>query len=199
MKSKRAQVGSIITILIIIALLIIILIISGVRINSQIIDNKQSSESTYEDADRNLINTQDAIIKSEVQTAISMINNYYKKYKAGEMTKEQARLQAADALRNLRYGDDYTGYFWADTSKGINVVLYGNKNVEGKNRYDTTLNGVDFIHKIIANGMQPGGGYTEYYFPKYKQSEPKAKRSYSKYYEPFDWVIGTGYYIEDLN
>lgn len=200
MESKRAQVGRLFIILIILAIILYFLITGGIKIesNKQTKSNEELTINTIDNQDLKLIDIQDAIIKSEVQTAISMVNNYYKKYNKREMSFEEAKLKAADALRNLRYGENYNGYFWADTSDGINVVLYGKKDVEGKNRYNASMYGVYYIQEIISNGMKPGGGYTEYYFPKYKQSEPKPKRSYSKYYEPFDWIIGTGYYLEDL-
>jgi methyl-accepting chemotaxis protein len=39
---------------------------------------------------------------------------------------------AQDLLRDMHYGTD--GYFCADTKEGVNVVLYGRKDTEGRNR-----------------------------------------------------------------
>ena len=64
---------------------------------------------------------QDLLIKSEVETAVSMLQAIYAKHQRGEMTLEKAKALGADLLRELRYGTD--GYFWADTTEGINVVL----------------------------------------------------------------------------
>lgn len=139
---------------------------------------------------------QDILIKTEVQTAVSMLDYFYGKTADGTTTFEQAKLEAADALRQLRYGDDKTGYFWADTTEGVNVVLYGKADVEGKNRYNDHVNGVYYVRNILEKGMN-GGGYTDYYYPKINGEEPKEKRAYSMVYEPFGWVVGTGYYIED--
>ena len=47
--------------------------------------------------------------------------------------------------------------------------------------------------------MQEGGGYTEYWFPKEGQTEASPKRAYSKYYEPFGWVVGTGNYTDNID
>lgn len=141
----------------------------------------------------------DLLIINQTQQAVSMLGTVYDGYKDGMYTLDQAKNMAADLLRYLRYGDNNEGYFWADTSDGTNVVLYGRKDVEGKNRMNSTVCGIDHVREIIANGKQPGGGYTDYYYPKKDGSRPLAKRGYSIYFQPFDWIVGTGYYLEDLD
>lgn len=139
----------------------------------------------------------DNYIKSQVNNVISLIDSINKKYKNGEYTLEEAKKLSADIVRDLRYEDG--GYFWIDTTDGQNVVLLGNK-TEGTNRMNLKdANGYEMIKDIIKNGMKEGGGYTEYYFPKEGKTEPSPKRSYSKYYEPFGWVIGTGNYIDNID
>jgi methyl-accepting chemotaxis protein len=136
---------------------------------------------------------QDLIIKSEIETAISMLQTIYTKHQKGEMTLAQAKLLGAELLRGLRYGTD--GYFWADTTEGINVVLYGQKDVEGKNRIDLKdSRGKPLVKDLIAKA-KAGGGYEDYWFPKERQTTPFPKRGYVQLFEPFGWVIGTGYYL----
>jgi len=139
---------------------------------------------------------QDIIIKSEVQTAISMLASVNSKVISKELTLDQAKKLGADLLRDLRYGDDKEGYFFADTAEGLNVVLYGRKDVEGINRYNANLHGVYYVKEFIAKGRQ-GGGYTDYWFPKKDGKDPLRKRSYTLLFEPFEWVVGTGYYLDE--
>lgn len=135
---------------------------------------------------------QDLLIKSEVETAVSMLQAVYAKHRKGEMTLEKAKQLGADLLRELRYGND--GYFWADTKEGVNVVLYGRKDVEGRNRIkDQDPKGVYYVKEFLAKA-KAGGGYIDYQFSKKGQTTPLAKRSYVQPFEPFGWVIGTGYY-----
>ena len=137
---------------------------------------------------------QDVEIKAATQTSVSMLQAIYDKSKRGEITNEQARKEGADILRILRYGKEGQGYFWADTVDGINVVLPVNREIEGTNRLNANLKGVYYIREIITHGRQPGGGYTDYWFPKPGSTEPSKKRGYSLLFEPFGWVVGTGYY-----
>lgn len=135
---------------------------------------------------------QDMLIKSEVETAVSMLQAIYKKHQKAEMSLEEAKRLGADLLRELRYGKE--GYFWADTTEGINVVLYGKKNVEGKSRLDhRDRNGIFYIKKFLALA-KAGGGYTEYWFSKRGKLTPQPKRSYVLLFKPFGWVVGSGYY-----
>ena len=135
---------------------------------------------------------QDMLIKSEVETAVSMLQAIFRKHQQGEMNLVQAKKLGADLLRELRYGSE--GYFWADTTEGVNVVLYGKKDVEGKNRLENRdQNGTFYIKKFLAIG-KVGGGYVEYWFPKRDETIAQPKRSYVLLFEPFGWVVGSGYY-----
>ncbi len=133
----------------------------------------------------------DTLVKSEVETAYSMLGALSAKVDSGALTLAQAKKIGADTLREMRYGTD--GYFFADTSKGVNVVLPGNTAVEGTNRYNDQIDGVNYVQQIIAAGMN-GGGYTDYSYPKLGETTPAPKRAYSMYFAPFDWNVGTGYY-----
>lgn len=138
---------------------------------------------------------QDLLIKSQVETAISMLQAIEAKRQQGQMTAEQARKLGADLLRELKYGGD--GYFWADTEAGVNVVLYGRQDTEGRNRLeDQDAAGFCYVKALIAQA-QAGGGYVDYLFTKKGQAEPLAKRSYVQRFAPFGWVVGTGYYRTD--
>ncbi len=136
---------------------------------------------------------QDLMIKSQVETAISMLQTVYSKHQNGELTLEQAKQLGADLLRGLRYGKE--GYFWADTTEGANVVLYGRTDVEGKNRLEFKDYKGKFIVKEFIAKARGGGGYVDYWFPKESQTTPLPKRGYVQLFEPFGWVVGTGYYL----
>ncbi len=134
----------------------------------------------------------DLLIKSEVETAVSMLQAVYDKHLNDGIDPEKLKALAADLLRDLRYGSD--GYFWADTKEGVNVVLYGRKDVEGRNRLeDKDPNGVYYVKEFIKLA-DAGGGYLDYAFTKLGETKQQAKRSYVKLFEPFGWVVGSGYY-----
>lgn len=139
----------------------------------------------------------DEQIKAQVDSVISLCQSIYNQYEAGEYTLDEATKLAADQIRDLRYGNN--GYFWVDTYDGTNVVLLGN-DAEGTNRMDAVdANGFAYIQAIISAGKQEDGGFTDYVFPREGETESSPKRAYSKAFEPFGWVLGTGNYTDDID
>jgi len=138
----------------------------------------------------------DLLIKSEIETAVSMLERLAALRDEGSLGDAEARNLAATLLRELRYGED--GYFWADTPQGDNVVLLGGAS-EGTNRMALKdVNGYELVRAIIDAAMK-GGGYTDYWFPRAGETEAAPKRGYSKHAPGFNWVIGTGNYTDDID
>lgn len=139
----------------------------------------------------------DQSIKEQVDGVISLLQEINAEYEAGKYTLEEAKKLAADEVREMRYGE--AGYFWIDESDGTNVVLLGN-DTEGTNRMETKdADGYQMVKEIIRVAVEDGGGYVDYVFPKEGETESSPKRSYSAYFEPFDWVVGTGNYTDYID
>ncbi|EHN14756.1 methyl-accepting chemotaxis protein [Clostridium sporogenes] len=156
-----------------------------------------TKDKVLENQRKIMLQSYDLGIQNEVESAISVLEGVNKRYEKGQLKLEEAKKLGAELLRNMKYGKE--GYFWADTLEGINVVLLG-KNTEGKSRLEMQdAKGKYLIKEIIENGKKEEGGFTDYYFPKNGGSEPLPKRSYSKLFKPFNWVIGTGNYIDTID
>ena len=137
-------------------------------------------------------------LRLETETALSVIKQVYERQQAGQLSPEQAKKEAADLVRTLRY-DDGKGYFWVDTYEGVNVVLLG-RDSEGKSRMNATdPSGRHFIQEMIANGRKAGGGFTDLMFAKPNETEPLPKRNYTAAFEPYQWVVGTGVWIDYID
>lgn len=137
----------------------------------------------------------DRLIKYEVDSIISLLEILEGNSQKGIYSKEEAISIASQIVRDIRYGGD--GYFWVDTSQGVNIILRGGPS-EGTSRIDLQDKKDTFIIKNFISSALAGGGYTDYYFPKTEGGVALPKRSYSAYFEPFDWVVGTGNYIDDI-
>ena len=158
---------------------------------------KQLQSKALETMEADERESYDEQIKQQVDNVVSLCQTIYDQYQAGVYTEEEAKKLAADEIRQLRYGDG--GYFWVDQYDGTNVVLLGN-DTEGTNRMETKdANGYQMVKEIIRVGQEAEGGYTDYVFPKEGETEPSPKRSYSKAFEPFEWVIGTGNYTDYID
>lgn len=180
----------------IILLVVFLLVCMGALSVYSLMSQKQALDHNLQVLEDSIRENFDTNIKQQVETAISILDNVYRQYEAGEITLEEAKIEGADLIRGLSYGEG--GYFWADTYEGVNVAYLG-QNVEGTNRYnDEDKNNFAFMKAIIETGKS-GGGYTDYWFPKAGETEPSPKRGYSLAFEPFSWVIGTGNYTDFID
>lgn len=158
---------------------------------------KNISNESVTDMESSIRESYDENIKSEVSAAVSVAKHYYDQYQSGILTEELAKKNAADQIRDMRYGD--SGYFWIDQSDGTNVVLLGS-DTEGTNRMDTEdSKGFKMVRQMIEDSVKNTEAYTTYYFPKENETKASPKRSYTYYYKEFDWVIGTGNYTDDID
>ena len=157
------------------------------------------TESKVEEFKAQLVADVERELKIQTETAISTIEQIYKRQQAGLLTEEQAKTEAAALVRDMRY-DDGAGYFWIDTYEGVNVALLGRKETEGKSRINSQdPTGKFFIKEMIENGKKPGGGYTDLMFAKPNQSEPLPKRNYTAAFTPYQWIVGTGIWIDYID
>ena len=157
----------------------------------------QLKDKALETMDTSSRQNYDDSIKEQVGVVISLLSEINNEYKSGKYTFDEAKKIAADEIRQMRYGE--AGYFWVDQSDGKNIVLLGSS-TEGTNRMNTKdADGYQMVKEIIRVAVQDGGGYTDYVFPKEGETEPSPKRSYSEYFKPFDWVVGTGNYTDYID
>ncbi|WP_252211661.1 MULTISPECIES: methyl-accepting chemotaxis protein [unclassified Clostridium] len=188
MKRLRDQIICINIVLVLLVSAVILLISSN-----QMKNVVNASINQYE---LNLMENYDQNIKLQVENVISLLNGIYEKQINGEITEEQAKSLSKDMIKSLRYNGD--GYFWID---GIDSTLIAHPMIpeqEGSNR--TSLkdaNGHMIVQEIIK--VARNGGYTDFYFTKPNEEGTHPKRSYSKLFEPYGWIITTGNYIDDID
>lgn len=157
----------------------------------------QGNINRIDQMENQLRTSYDNTIKSQVEIVISELNGIVNQMNDGVISRFEGEKIAADVIRNAKYGE--SGYFWADDLQGVNVVLLGNEDVEGKSRIDLQDKTGQYIIQDLLSVAQSGGGYYNYYFPKAGEEEPLPKRAYIEVFEPFKWAIGTGNYIDDID
>lgn len=158
-----------------------------------VVSNMFHSNLTQQETTLN--NDYDQLIMEHVEIADSLLQKVYSMKQDGLLEEEEAITFARDLLRGLSYGDN--GYFWADTVDGTNMVLLG-KDSEGTNRIDLQDVKGNYIIKEFNDIAQKGGGYFDYYFPRAGSDVAERKRSYTMLSKGFNWVIGTGNYVDDI-
>lgn len=138
-------------------------------------------------------------IKSQIQAGIAIVQHYYDLSKSGKLSENDAKEQAKEAIRAMRYRDDGSGYLWID-DVNYNLVMHPIlANREGNNRYNLQdQNGVMIIQEIMKTA-QSGGGYNSFWFTKADGVTVAEKLAYSEQFQPWGWILTTGNYIEDMD
>lgn len=172
------------------------IVIGGVAIIS-IQSTTDLAMAGYEEAMNGGYNTE---IRSQVQTVITVLQSEYDKYAAGILTEKEAKEEACEIIRNMRYGDDASGYFWIDDTEYTLIMHPILPEQEGDNRFNLEdQNGVMIIQEIMKVSTGPdGGGYNEFYFTKSDGVTVAPKIAYSQLFEPWGWVVSTGNYVDDM-
>ena len=139
-------------------------------------------------------------IKSQIQSTIAILQSEYDKVQAGEKTEEQAKEDAKEIIRIMRYRDDQSGYFWIDDTDYILVMHPILSEQEGNNRYDLKdQDGVMIIQSIMKVCKSADkGGYNQFSFTKADGVTVAPKIAYSEIFEPWGWVVSTGNYVDDM-
>ncbi|MFM0052339.1 methyl-accepting chemotaxis protein [Caballeronia grimmiae] len=137
-------------------------------------------------------------IKHATEVANSIIREFAQQATTGEITQEQARQGALNAIRDIRFGDN--GYFSVFDSQAKVLAHPMKPEFVGKTMMEfKDPNGVYLYRDLIDVGKRQGAGYTYYSFAKPGSTEILPKMSYVSWYQPWDWLIVTGVYIDDID
>ncbi|MBU2532044.1 MAG: cache domain-containing protein, partial [Alphaproteobacteria bacterium] len=135
---------------------------------------------------------------SLMDTAIATLDFYYAKEQSGELTREEAMAEAKNAVRGMRYNE--TDYFWINDLDGLMVMHPASPQLEGTGMLETQDPDGRYIFKeFISIGKDGGHGFYDYKWPKPGFDEPVMKFSHIEGFAPWNWVVGTGVYADDLS
>ncbi|MFM0050707.1 methyl-accepting chemotaxis protein [Caballeronia grimmiae] len=138
-----------------------------------------------------------ATLGAVTDAALNTIKDYAAKVQTGQLTDAEARKQAAERVRVMRYGDD--GYF-AIIDPNVTLVMHSTKpEMEGKSAKDIQdKDGIHMWSDAVALAQRDGEGFLRYSWPKPGASESVPKLSHVALYKPWQWTILTGVYLDDL-
>lgn len=155
--------------------------------------NKEQIMGIYTD---NLIHGH---IKSSRYTFIYTIND--------DVLHQIIRTAIKYKVSNLRFLDN--GYIWIneilDYSGGDQYAIrFVHPNLPDTEGLFLSTNTVDsqgnYPYKIELDGINERGElYFEYYFKKIEENMVAHKMSYAKLYKPYNWVVATGVYLDDVD
>ena len=133
-----------------------------------------------------------------VESATSIVAAQQARAAKGEITEDVAKENAKEALRALRYGkNDYfviISYGSVTIMHGLRPELIGTDMSEAKDR-----NGVYIARGQVEVARRDGAGFVQFQWPRVKDGPAIDKLVYAIDFKPWNWVISTGVYIDDID
>ncbi|MFO7853403.1 MAG: DUF294 nucleotidyltransferase-like domain-containing protein [Bacteroidota bacterium] len=150
--------------------------------------------------ENNMMDRKKEMISELTNTALSLVNEYYADYRSGELEEEEAKSLAAERIGKMRYGDDRKDYFWITDMRPYMVMHPYRKELNGKDLSDyTDPDGKKLFVQSVEVVEEKGEGFIDYKWQwKDDTTMIVPKLSYVKGFEEWQWIIGTGIYLEDV-
>jgi len=137
-------------------------------------------------------------IRFDVNRVLKYINFTYEKNHAF-VDKKHLQNEVIHAIEQLYGREDGTGYIFIYTMNGLNLSDPLQLHNIGKNLYTfKDAQGVEVIKNLIKTSKQKEGGFVNYSWVKPVTGVDTPKISYAKAFLPWQWMVGTGVYLDEV-
>lgn len=133
-------------------------------------------------------------------TAWSILEENHQLHQQGEITLEEAQKNARFQVEKMRYGKEQKDYFWI-INKEPRMIMHPYRTELNNKILDsyTDSHGNALFMDALKATRENGEGFIEYYWQwKDDTSRVVPKLSFVKAFPPWNWIIGTGVYLEDI-
>lgn len=142
--------------------------------------------------------------RAYTRSYIAMAQHHYQslisQVQQGELTEEQAQNQYIAFINQTRYDSNQTGYFWLQNTTPEMVAHPIKPALNGKDLSQVKdQNGLNLFVAMVQVAQQQGGGFVDYYWAKPGLDGSFKKISYVQLLPEWDWIVGTGIYVDDIN
>jgi len=133
-----------------------------------------------------------------VETTYSLLESYYQRSQSAELTEQEARTRALTAISKLRY--DSSNYFWLNDYQAKMIMHPIKPALDGKDLANfTDPSGKKIFTEMVQMVKSNGEGFVPYQWPKPGAEKAVDKISFVKGFKPWQLIIGSGVYIDDVN
>ncbi|VVD89964.1 methyl-accepting chemotaxis protein [Pandoraea cepalis] len=134
-----------------------------------------------------------------MELAKSVIQSYADQAATGTLTIDEAKRSAIGVIRKMRYAGG-KGYFTILNPDGVLLMSATKPEDEGRNVSGfRDRNGEPFNQNVLNQIHRDGSGFTRYAFGKPGATGIFPKISYNDAYRPWQWILMTGVYVDDIN
>lgn len=149
----------------------------------------QSSATAMQDRQR--------ATQERVEAAHSILRWAHEQTTTGKLSEEEAQRLAIDSIGSMRFGE--SGYFWIidrDMTLVMQPVRPSMVGTSGRDIQDP--DGVYIFREFVNVARGDNAGFVAHLWPKPGQETPVEKLNYAQGFSPWDWIIGSGVYVDDI-
>lgn len=112
--------------------------------------------------------------------------------------EKEIKKDIQDRVSDIRFGEE--GYIFVNKFDGTQLITNGKLVNEYKNLKDLEdIDGTELLKKEVAAAQMKDGDFIEYSFSKMTEDEPISKISYIKGIPDWEWIVGAGFYKDDID
>ncbi|MDR7298323.1 MULTISPECIES: methyl-accepting chemotaxis protein [Roseateles] len=144
------------------------------------------------------------VLQTAVQSVANQVLALQQQAASGKLQEDAAQATAREAIRMARFGgtDGRSEYFYAWSLDGVSVVHPVKPEWAGQNMLDKIVdgNGRKTIRDMVAGvkASSNGRAFVDTHFPRPGGTEPVAKLQYVVQIPGWNWVVGSGLYLDDV-
>jgi len=140
------------------------------------------------------------MIRELTNAAISILDDAYRRSTAGDLSEADAKNIAALQVAQLRYGAEGKDYFWIQDCTPTMIMHPYRLDLNGKDLSGfTDKRGVYIFKEFVDIVEAHGDGYAQYVWQWMDNPERiEPKESYVRIFKPWNWIVGTGIYMHDV-
>jgi len=151
----------------------------------------------YQQAKANLYSARQDMVEDVVSTSWGIIQHYKALAEQGQMQVAEAQTAAQEAIRATRY--DGENYFWIKDLDAVMLMHPIKPEMQGKSFLSAKdPEGKAFFAEMVDVVKTGGEGFVNYVWDKPGHAKPVEKTSFVKLVPGWDWIIGSGAYLDDI-
>lgn len=134
--------------------------------------------------------------KQELQSVVNLTYSSVEAvYSDNNLSEEQKRADALSIVKSMRYAGN--NYLWINDMTATMVMHPIKPALDGKDLSGFKDPKGKYLFREMVKVCGAGGeGFVDYMWPKPGEENPVPKLSFVKLFKPWNWVIGTGVYLE---
>jgi methyl-accepting chemotaxis protein len=135
-----------------------------------------------------------------VNIGLAVLGHFHDMEKQGTLSRDKAQKMALETIKAMKFGEKNLDYYWINDFHPRIVMHPFRPDLEGRDVSGVKdPDGLNLFVEFVKICREKGGGFVPYQWQYYADTERiEPKLSYVAAFKPWQWIIGTGVYVNDV-